>query len=89
MKQQKQNLTAVCFCLILGCGYAPVRKPGHSIRVAAVKTDTAQAEAGGIIAAAMRSELAGRRRLAADGSSAPELHVELMAIHATPSAAGG
>jgi hypothetical protein len=81
--------SAVCFCLSVACGYAPVRKPGQAIRVAAVKNDTAQAEAGGIVATAMRSELAGRRRLASDSSSAPEMSVELLGLRSSPSASGG
>ena len=80
--------SAVCF-LAASCGYSAVRRPGEAIRVAAVKNDTAQAEAGGIVAAAMRSELAGRRRLAADSSAAPELDVELISMQSIPSASGG
>jgi len=81
--------SAVCFGLCLACGYAPVRKPGHAIKVAAVRNDTAQAEAGGILAAAMRTELAGRGRLGADSSALPELDVELLAMRSTPTASGG
>ncbi|MFN2549114.1 MAG: hypothetical protein ABR567_16960 [Myxococcales bacterium] len=54
-----------------------------------MKNDTAQAEAGGIFAAAMRTELAGRRRLGGDSSSAPELAVELLGMRSTPTASGG
>src|SRR5436305_13953709 len=79
--------SAVCFGLCLACGYAPVRKPGHAIKVAAVKNDTAQAEAGGIVAAAMRSELAGRRRLGADSSLAPEMRVEIVGMRSYPTGA--
>jgi len=51
-------------CLLLGCGYAPARGgPARGLRVAAVKNDTAQAEAGGIFAAELGRELAARGRL--------------------------
>jgi len=79
----------VALALLAACGYAPVRRPGQAIKVAAVKNDTAQAEAGGILAAAMRNELAGRRRLGGDSSAAPELRLELLAMRSTPSASSG
>lgn len=70
----------------LGCGYAPVRGgAGPGLRVAAVKNDTAQAEAGGIFAAELRRELSGRGRLEPDGSAAPELVAELVALRTAPS----
>jgi hypothetical protein len=73
----------------LGCGYAPVRgKPAPGLRVATVKNDTAQAEAGGIFAAELRRELAGRGRLEPEGSSAPELVAELVALRSLPSGVG-
>ncbi len=56
--------------------------------MAAVRNDTAQAEVGGLLAAALRSELAGRRRLAADASAAPELQLELVRMTNTPTASG-
>jgi hypothetical protein len=73
----------------LGCGYAPVRgKPARGLRVAPVKNSTAQAEAGGIFAAELRRELAGRGRLEADGATAPELAAELVALRSSPSGVG-
>jgi hypothetical protein len=73
----------------LGCGYAPVRgKPAQGLRVAPVKNDTAQAEAGGVFAAELRRELAGRGRLEPEGSSAPELVAELVALRSLPSGVG-
>lgn len=79
---------AVCFWLC-ACGYAPVRsRPSQALRVAAVKNQTAQPEAGGIFAAELRGELAGRGRLAADSSSAPELWAELTSLYAVPTIAG-
>ena len=81
---------AVCFCFFAACGYAPVRaKVGGPIRVAVVRNDTAQAEAGGILAAALRNELAGRRRLAPDSSAAPEAQLELVRLTNSPTASGG
>ena len=82
-------LVAVC----LGCGYAPVRgQAATGLRVAAVRNDTAQAEAGGIFGAELRRELATRNRLEPDSSAAPELETELVFLRSTPSgvsAAGG
>jgi hypothetical protein len=79
----------VVAALALGCGYAPVRgRPAPGLRVAPVKNDTAQAEAGGIFAAELRSELSGRGRLAPDGSSSPELTAELVALRSVPSGVG-
>src|SRR5207302_8641409 len=74
---------------MLGCGYAPVRgraQPG--LRVGAVRNATAQAEAGGIFAAELRRELAGRGRLAPDGSGSPELAAEVLMLRSLPSGAG-
>jgi hypothetical protein len=56
--------------------------------MAEVKNDTAQAEAGGIFAAELRRELAGRGRLEPEGSSAPELRAELVALRSAPSGVG-
>jgi hypothetical protein len=73
------------FLAVLACGYAPVRgKPAQGLRVGPVKNGTAQAEAGGIFAAELRRELAGRGRLEPDGSSAPELSTELLALRNAP-----
>ena len=73
----------------LGCGYAPVRgRPAQGLRVAAVKNDTAQAEAGGIFAAELRRELSARGRLEPEGSAAPELRAELVALRTAPSGVG-
>jgi len=58
------------------------------LRVGPVKNGTAQAEAGGIFADELRRELAGRGRLERDGSSAPELSAELVALRSSPSGVG-
>ena len=72
--------------LCAACGYAPVRsKGGGGLRVAAVRNDTAQAEAAGIFAAELRRELAGRGMLEADSSSAPEMRAELRSLLSVPS----
>ncbi len=55
-----------------------------------MKNATAQAEAGGIFAAALRGELAGRGRLDPEGSASPELAFEVLSLQsATASAAEG
>ncbi|HZX93520.1 MAG TPA: LPS assembly lipoprotein LptE [Myxococcales bacterium] len=75
--------------LLAACGYAPVRgKPASGLRVAAVKNDTAQAEAGGIFSTELRRELAGRNRLEPDSSAAPELSAELTVLTSAPSGLG-
>ncbi|HEY6912564.1 MAG TPA: LPS assembly lipoprotein LptE [Myxococcales bacterium] len=73
-------------CALAGCGYAPVRgRPAGGLRVAAVRNDTAQAEVGGLFAAELRRELAGRGMLEPDSSSAPELRAEVRALRSAPS----
>lgn len=73
-------------CAAAACGYAPVRaRPAGGLRVAAVRNDTAQAEAGGIFAAELRRELAGRGMLEPDSSPAPELRAELRGLRSAPS----
>ena len=57
----------------------------RSVRVAAVKNDTAQAEVGGLFAAALRAELAGRGQLDPDGAASPELVLEVIALRSVPS----
>jgi hypothetical protein len=75
--------------LLVGCGYAPVRGgTARSVRVAPVKNDTAQAEAGGILAAELRSELSGRGWLEGQGSSAPELESRIVSLISVPTSAG-
>ena len=79
-------VSAVCFCFSAACGYAPVRgQKAQSVRVAAVKNDTAQAEVGGLFAAAFRSELAGRGQLDPDTAASPELVLEVVSLRSVPS----
>jgi len=76
------------FSLCLACGYAPVRgAAAPRIHVAAVRNDTAQAEAGGLFAQELRAELAGRGRLDSDGATGDELAAELVSIASVPTAA--
>ena len=75
--------------VVVACGYAPVRRAAtHSVRVAPVRNDTAQAEAGGLFAAELRSELSGRGWLVGEASNAPELHAELVSLISVPTSAG-
>jgi hypothetical protein len=75
--------------LAAGCGYAPVRRAAtHSVRVAPVRNDTAQAEAGGLFAAELRTELAGRGWLVGEASDAPELHAQIVSLISIPTSAG-
>ena len=74
---------------LAGCGYAPVRRTqAKALKVAAVRNDTAQAEAGGIFASELRTELSDRGRLDADGSPSPELQAELLSLTSFTTAAG-
>lgn len=74
---------------LAACGYAPVRRAeSHGLRVAAVKNDTAQAEAGGVLASELRSELAGRGWLESESSSAPELQARIVGLLSVPTTAG-
>jgi Lipopolysaccharide-assembly len=74
------------------CGYQVARPgelpKGQAIRVAAFQNYTAQVEAGGLFATALRAELEARGKLAPDGSTAPELTGELLSLASTPSALG-
>jgi hypothetical protein len=76
----------VGLCALFACGYAPVRgRTAAGLRVAPVRNETAQAEAGGIFAAELRRELAGRGMLEPDSSAAPELRADLRALRSVPS----
>ncbi|MGE5047029.1 MAG: LPS assembly lipoprotein LptE [Deltaproteobacteria bacterium] len=78
-------MALIGLCLA-ACGYAPVRgRPAAGLRVAAVRNDTAEAEVGGVFAAELRRELAGRGMLEPDSSAAPELRAEVRALRSVPS----
>jgi hypothetical protein len=79
----------LCGLLAAGCGYAPVRRASPTgLRVAAVKNETAQAEAGGLLASELRSELAGRGWLRPDSSTAPEMQAQIVGLLSVPTTAG-
>jgi len=59
---------------------------GQDVRVAKFENYTAQVEAGGVFAGALREELEARGRLATEGSSGPELTGELISLASVPSA---
>jgi hypothetical protein len=80
---------ALLLVFAVACGYAPVRRAApRGIHLAAVRNDTAQAEAGGLFAQELRAELAGRGRLDPDGAPGDELAAELVSIASLPTAAG-
>lgn len=78
--------------LAVGCGYRVARPgdvpKGQDIRVAAFENYTAQVEAGGVFAGALREELSARGRLAPESASGPELTGELLSLASVPSALG-
>ena len=87
------ELFSSLICIALsGCGYRVARPgevpKGQDIRVAAFQNYTAQVEAGGVFAGALRDELSARGRLAPEGASGPELTAELLSLASTPSALG-
>jgi hypothetical protein len=81
-----------CAGVAVGCGYRVARPgdvpKGQDIRVAAFQNYTAQVEAGGVFAGALREELSARGRLAPEGASGPELTAELLSLASVPSALG-
>ena len=87
-----KRFLAILTAIGVGCGYRVARPgdvpKGQDIRVAAFQNYTAQVEAGGVFAGALRDELSARGRLAPEGSSGPELTAELIALSSTPSALG-
>jgi hypothetical protein len=85
----REALAVATAAVALACGYAPVRgRSLEGLRVAPVRNATAQAEAGGIFASELRRELAGRGRLAPDGSQAKELQAELVTLRSGTSGVG-
>ena len=82
-----------------GCGYSLARKGQQPLRVAAVRNDTAEAEAGGLFAAELRTELHARGRLAEEteapaGVAVPKvspasIDAELVALRSTTSSLSG
>jgi Lipopolysaccharide-assembly len=83
---------ALLAAISVGCGYRVARPgdlpKGQDIQVAKFENYTAQVEAGGVFAGALREELAARGRLAPEGSSSPELTGELISLASVPSGLG-
>ncbi len=71
------------------CGYSLAHKGQQPLRVAAVRNDTAEAEAGGLFAGELRSELHARGRLAEESAPAPAVEGELVALRSFTSSLGG
>ena len=79
------------------CGYSLARKGQQPLQVAAVRNDTAEAEAGGLFAAELRGELHARGRLAEERGAggapgqpeAPRIEAELVALRSFTSSLGG
>lgn len=72
------------------CGYSLAHKGQQPLRVAAVHNDTAEAEAGGLFAGELRSELHARGRLAEESAAAaPAVEGELLALRSSTSSLGG
>ena len=78
--------------LAAACGYQLARPGdvpgGQPIRVARFENYTAQVEAGGLFAGALRAELDARGKLAPEGGTGPELTGELLSLASMPSALG-
>jgi hypothetical protein len=76
----------ICLSLVTcSCGYSVAQQRGAALQVGTVRNDTAQVEAGGLFAEALRNELQARGRLANDG---PRLDAELLSVRSAPSALG-
>ena len=88
----KRLLALLSAGVAVGCGYRVARPgdlpKGQEIRVAMFENYTAQVEAGGVFAGALREELEARGRLAPEGASGPELTGELISLTSVPSALG-
>ena len=80
--------------MLPACGYSLAQKGQQPLRVAAVRNDTAEAEAGGLLAAELRSELHARGRLAEESGQVaaappPVIEGELVALRSFTSSLGG
>jgi hypothetical protein len=80
---------ALPLVLAAACGYTMARGGAAPLRVSSFRNATAQVEAGGLFASALREEVSARGRLSE--SEGPALQGELLAIRSGPSAinAGG
>jgi len=75
---------ALVLVLAAGCGYTMARGGGSPLRVSPFRNSTAQVEAGGLFASALREEVEARGRLSE--SEGPTLQGELLAVRSGPSA---
>lgn len=87
-------LSACAGLLLASCGYQLARggalpSGALRLRVGAVENRTAQAEAGGVFAAALRDELSARGRLSEEGAGpSARLDAALLSVRSAPSAFG-
>jgi hypothetical protein len=75
---------ALALVLVAGCGYTMARGGVTPLRVSPFRNSTAQVEAGGLFASALREEVEARGRLSE--TEGPELQGELLAVRSGPSA---
>ena len=75
---------AAALLLLVGCGYTLARGGASPLRVSSFRNSTAQVEAGGLFASALRQEVESRGRLSE--TEGPELQGELLAVRSGPSA---
>jgi len=75
---------ALVLVVAAGCGYTLARGGTSPLRVSSFRNSTAQVEAGGLFASALREEVLARGRLSE--TEGPALHGELLAVRSAPSA---
>ncbi len=75
---------ALLLVLAAGCGYTAARSGPSPLRVSSFRNSTAQVEAGGLFASALREEVEARGRLSE--TEGPTLQGELLAVRSAPSA---
>jgi len=75
---------ALFLLLAAGCGYTMARGGASPLRVSPSRNSTAQVEAGGLFASALREEVEARGRLSE--TEGPLLQGELLALRSGPSA---
>jgi hypothetical protein len=75
---------ALLLLLAAGCGYTMARGGALPLRVSPFRNSTAQVEAGGLFASALREEVLARGRLSE--TEGPTVQGELLAVRSAPSA---
>ena len=85
----RRGQSPLLLVLAAACGYTAARSGASPLRVAAFRNATAQVEAAGLFASALREEVEARGRLSE--SEGPTVQGELLAVRSGPSAinAGG